>query len=108
MAEATDNLSYKERLAITRYRSAVLVLAHQSARKAVKAQFRAQGIKLNDVSARTISIMADAWFDAHREDHISKQMHRKRMSQNQPLRLCRCQVQNDCGICTNINGWPDA
>jgi hypothetical protein len=72
MAEATDNLSYKERLAIVRYRSAVLVLAHQKAIKAVKAQFRAQGIWLGNVSNRTINMMADAWFEAHRDELITK------------------------------------
>jgi|SRR5215469_916254 len=57
------------------HRSAVLVLAHQSASKAIKAQIRAQGDKLNQVPARTISVFAEAYFLVHRERLIAEAEH---------------------------------
>src|SRR6516162_4818808 len=51
---------------------AVIVLAHQSARKAIKAQLRAEGLKLSQFSAKDISIRADAYFDVHRERLIAE------------------------------------
>ena len=51
---------------------AVLVLAHQSARKAIKAQLRAEGLKLSQFSAKDISIRAEAWFDVHRQELIAE------------------------------------
>jgi hypothetical protein len=70
---ATRSLSPKrasERM--LRYRHAVIVLARQSAKKAIKAQIRAQGDKLTQVPARTISIFADAYFDVHHERLIAE------------------------------------
>src|SRR5690242_18546482 len=58
-----------------RYRHAVIVLARQSAKKAIKAQIRAQGDKLTQVPARTISIFADAYFDVHRERLLAEAEH---------------------------------
>ena len=54
------------------HRHAVLVLAHQSARKAIKAQLRAEGLKLSQFSAKDISIRAEAWFDVHRQELIAE------------------------------------
>jgi hypothetical protein len=48
---------------ILRHRHAVIVLARQSAKKAIQAQIRAQGDKLTQVPATAISIFADAYFD---------------------------------------------
>ena len=48
------------------------MLAHQSARKAIKAQLRAEGLKLSQFSAKDISIRADAYFDVHRERLIAE------------------------------------
>ena len=54
---------------------AVIVLAHQSARKAIKAQLRAEGLKLSQFSAKDISIRAEAWFDVHRQELIAEAEH---------------------------------
>jgi hypothetical protein len=54
------------------HRQCVIVLAHQSARKAIKAQLRAEGLKLSQFSAKNISIRAEAWFDVHRERLIAE------------------------------------
>jgi len=50
-----------------RHRSAVAVLAMQSARREVKAQIRAQGLKVAHYSAKEISILAEAHLAQHRE-----------------------------------------
>jgi hypothetical protein len=52
-----------------------MVLAHQSAQKAVKRQLRAQGVRLWDVTAKDISIQARAWLDAHRDQLIAEAEH---------------------------------
>ena len=57
------------------HRQCVIVLAHQSARKAIKAQLRAEGLKLSQFSARDISIQAEAWFDVHRQELIAEAEH---------------------------------
>jgi len=49
-----------------RHRWAVITLARQSAIKAIKAQFQAQGVRLSEVPAKVIHILADAYFDVHR------------------------------------------
>jgi hypothetical protein len=54
------------------HRHAVIVLARQSAIKAIKAQIRAQGDKHSQVPGRTISVFADAYFDVHRERLIAE------------------------------------
>ena len=54
------------------HRHAVIVLARQSAMKAIKAQIRAQGDKLSQVPGRTIGVFADAYFDVHRERLIAE------------------------------------
>jgi hypothetical protein len=54
------------------HRQCVIVLARQSARKAIKAQLRAEGLKLRQFSARDISIRADAYLDVHRERLIAE------------------------------------
>ena len=57
------------------HRHAVIVLAHQSAIKAIKAQIRAQGDKLSQVPGRTIRVFADAYFDVHRQRLIAEAEH---------------------------------
>ena len=70
---ATRTLSPKRALERMRqYRHAVILLARQSAKKAIKAQIRAQGDKLTQVPARTIGIFADAYFDVHHERLIAE------------------------------------
>jgi hypothetical protein len=76
MAKATPSLSPKltqER--IQRHRHAVMVLALQSAQKAVNARLRAQDVRLWDVTAKDISIQARAWLDAHRDQLIAEAEH---------------------------------
>jgi hypothetical protein len=58
-----------------RHRHAVIVLARQSAKKAIQAQIRAQGDKLTQAPARTISIFADAYFDVHRQRLMAEAEH---------------------------------
>src|SRR6516165_3427644 len=70
---ATQSLS-PNRIAqkLSEHRHAVIMLAHQSARKAIKAQLRAEGLKLSQFSAKDISIRAEAYFDVHRERLIAE------------------------------------
>src|SRR5262249_30782432 len=70
---ATRSLSPKQILErMQRHRQAVIVLARQSAKRAIKAQIRAEGLKLLQFSAKDISIRAEAWFDAHRQELIAE------------------------------------
>jgi hypothetical protein len=50
-----------------RHRSAVAVLAMQSAKRAVKDQIRARGEKPAHVTAREISVLAEDYLAQHRE-----------------------------------------
>ena len=70
---ATRTLSPK-RIAqrLREHHHAVIVLARQSAARAIKAQIRAQGDKVSQVPARTIRVFADAYFDVHRERLIAE------------------------------------
>ena len=70
---ATQSLS-PNRIAqkLREHRHAVIVLARQSAIKAIKAQIRAQGDKLSPVLGRTIRVFADAYFDVHRDPLIAE------------------------------------
>jgi hypothetical protein len=54
-----------------RFRSAVMVIARMRAKKAAVAQLRAQGLKPQHYSAREIGLMADDYFDQHREPLIN-------------------------------------
>ena len=68
MAQATRSLSPKQiQERLQRHRSAVAVLAMQSARRAVQAQIRANGQKIAQFSARKISVLAEAHLAQHRE-----------------------------------------
>ena len=68
MAKAARSLSPKQiQERLQRHRSAVAVLAMQSARREVKAQIRAQGLKVAHYSAKEISILAEAHLAQHRE-----------------------------------------
>jgi hypothetical protein len=94
-----------------RHRSAVMTLARMQARKSVLLELRAQGLKPQHFSSREIAVLTYYYLNQHRarlmpevaealhsQDllagacpvQISKVMHRKRMSPNQALRLCRC------------------
>ena len=55
-----------------RHRWAVITLARQSAIKAIKAQFQAQGVRLSEVPAKVIHILADAYFDVHRAQLLAE------------------------------------
>ena len=73
---ATRSLSPKRALEkIRQHRQCVIVLARQSAAKAIKAQIRAQGDKLSQIPARTIRVFADAYFDVHRQRLIAEAEH---------------------------------
>jgi hypothetical protein len=63
---ATPSLSPKALERIRRHHHAVAVLAHRSAKKAVVAQLRAQGLKPQHYSAREIAILADDYLAQHR------------------------------------------
>ena len=68
MAQAARSLSPKQILErLQRHRHAVAVLAMPSARREVKAQIRAQGLKVAHYSAKEISILAEAHLAQHRE-----------------------------------------
>jgi hypothetical protein len=43
--------------------AAVITLARREATKAIKAQFRAQGVKLSEVPAKTIHTFANAYYE---------------------------------------------
>ena len=60
---------------LQRHRSAVAVLAMQSARREVKAQIRAQGLKVAHYSAKEISILAEAHLAQHREQLTAEAEH---------------------------------
>ena len=66
-------IGYADRLA--QHRQAVITLAHQSSKRAIKRQLRAQGIRINDVSAREIAIWAEFWFTMHRHELIAEAEH---------------------------------
>ena len=48
-------------------RVAVRVLAQFAAKNAVKHQIRAQGLKVNNFSAKDIALRDEAWLEAHPE-----------------------------------------
>ncbi len=76
MAGANRTLSPKRALEkMQQHRHAVVVLAMQSATRAIQVQLRAQGVKLSQVPTRTIRIFADAYFDVHRERLIAEAEH---------------------------------
>jgi hypothetical protein len=116
MAEAAVSLSpNRETQRMLRHRSAVMTLARMRAKKAVLLALRAQGLKPQDFSAREIGVLTDyyvisigrsSWLRQRRPllhgrglrsgaVQNSTQTHKRRMSPNQSLRLCRCQVHND-------------
>ena len=66
-------IGYAERPA--QHRRAVITLAHQSARRAIKRQFQAQGVRLHDLTAREIAIWGEAWFNAHSAELIAEAKH---------------------------------
>jgi hypothetical protein len=79
-------------------------------RNAVKQELRERGIRLSSFAQADLNRLARAWFEGHRRELIEKawgvcwpigslqnsgSVHKKRISQNQWLRLCKCQAQND-------------
>jgi hypothetical protein len=65
---AMRSLSPKQILERTQqHRHAVTVLAMQSAKRAVKADIRAKGLKVAQFSAKEITILAEAHLAQHRE-----------------------------------------
>jgi hypothetical protein len=48
-------------------RIAVAVWAQYAAKKLVKKQIRAQGLRVHDFTAREITLRAEAWLEAHPE-----------------------------------------
>ena len=93
MARAKKRLFHSDKHAIN-------YCARSIAKKAVTEQLRDQGVRVTLVKPAEIAERAKVYLEEHPELQISKLMHRKRMSRNQSLRLCRCQVRNDRGICT--------
>jgi hypothetical protein len=57
---------------LLKHRLAVATLARREATKTIKAQFRAQGVKLSEVPAKTIHTFANAYFDVHHERLIAE------------------------------------
>ncbi len=55
-----------------RMRSAVFTLALYSAKKAVKRQLQAQGLKVAHYSARDITILAERYLNDHRTELIAE------------------------------------
>jgi hypothetical protein len=71
MAKANASLSPKLALEIAQRRHhAIVVLAIQRAKKAVKAQLQAQGHKVAHYSAKEIAVMADQYLSQHRHELI--------------------------------------
>jgi hypothetical protein len=80
---ATTNLSQNRAAQrLLKHRLAVITLARREATKAIKAQFRAQGVKLSELSARDIHTFANAYFDVHHERLIAEA---KRIIATSPL-----------------------
>ena len=76
MAKAARSLSPKQILErIQRHRSAVAVLAMQSARREVKAQIRAKGHKVAHYSAREISVLAEVELQRNRPRFVAEAEH---------------------------------
>ena len=73
---AARSLSPKQILErLQRHRSVVAVLATQSARREVKAQIRAQGLKVAHYSAREISVLAEVVLQRNRPRFVAEAEH---------------------------------
>ena len=73
---ATRSLSPKQiQERMQRHRSAVAVLAMQSARREVKAQIRAKGHKVAHYSAREISVLAEVELQRNRPRFVAEAEH---------------------------------
>lgn len=62
-AQRAQDRELKQRRA---YHTAIRVLALHASRNAIKAQLRAKGIKLHEVSYKDLQIMAELYFKANR------------------------------------------
>ncbi len=58
---ATEKTKDRATRRLNRHRRAVMTLARHRAIKEVKRDFKAQGVRLNDVPAKVIHILADAY-----------------------------------------------
>ena len=96
------------------HRQAVMVLARQAAKKAVKERPRSQGVRVTLVLPKDINVLANDYLAEHCDVRLSTplrlgqgllvsvcQVHSERMSPDQPVPLCKYQVRNDRRICTS-------
>jgi hypothetical protein len=97
MAKAVRSLSPKQIAERTRlHRQAVVVLARLAAKRAVQEQLREQGVRVSLFPHAELMRQAGEYLAAHPElyqlalQRAHKLGHRKIMSPNQSLRLCRC------------------
>jgi hypothetical protein len=73
MAQANASLSPKRQAEREqRFRCAVRTIALMRAKQAVKAQWRADGLKVSHFSAREIALQAEAYIAQHREELIAR------------------------------------
>ena len=79
---------------LRRYRCAVITLAQQSAKRAIKRQFQAQGVRLGDLTAKQIAIWAHAWFESHSVELIAEAEH---VIATSPYFECQTQHRDWCG-----------
>ena len=76
VAQATRSLSPKRAAErIRQHRAAIMVLAMQAAKRAVKALIRARGQKLAEFSACEISVLAEAELERNRAQLIAEAEH---------------------------------
>ena len=72
MAEANNSLSPKrEAERVHRYRSAVMTLSLQRAKKAVEHELRAKGLKVAHYSCRELRLLAEQYFNQNRDALIA-------------------------------------
>jgi hypothetical protein len=50
----------------------VIVWAHRIAKEAILDDLKRQGLKVREYSAKEIAILADAYFDDHRDELLAK------------------------------------
>jgi hypothetical protein len=73
---ATTSLSPKRALErLRQHRACVVTLAHHAAKREIKRQLKAQGLRPGDMSHRDMCLEAERWFDAHRAELIAEAEH---------------------------------
>lgn len=60
---------------VRRHRSAIITLSLYRAKKAIERQLQAQGQKLAHYSCRELRLMAEDYFDLHRDELIADAAH---------------------------------